>query len=280
MGCCRAQAESEAGPGEGGPGSPRPQEGGPPAWQAPQLHSAQRQEAGPTLRPWASPTLAPAAQGSSMAFPAPNAPEPLHQPPQGGAPGPRAQPPLPARHGVAAPATTRLPNTFRMPGTWPPRVTSHQGPPLPRGSDRWRVPESWGGGGWHTSRTCQRFPPRTLLQEGPGKGRPPFPQPRWVGGWGVRAGKAGAGEEHWTGSPGLGCESSPTPCALEASASPSWASLSPPGRWGWGGQGGLGPFSRVDTSASKCRAGGGYVQGHIPVWAQLRVHTDKVTHGL
>lgn len=36
---------------------------------APQLHSAQKQEAGPTLKPWASLTQAPEAQGSSMAFP-------------------------------------------------------------------------------------------------------------------------------------------------------------------------------------------------------------------
>lgn len=96
---------------------------------------------------------------------------------------------------------------------------------------------------------------------------------------GGRVGGTG-GEEHWTGSPGLGCESSPMPCALEAPASSSWASVSPPGRWGWGGQGGLRPFSREDTSASNCRAGGGYVQGHSPAWAQRRVDTDKVAHGL
>lgn len=94
----------------------------------------------------------------------------------------------PQDRGHSPPALHRAASSamMRLPGTWPPLVTSRQGPQLPCGSDRWQVPESWGEGGWHTSRTRQHFPPRTLLQEGPSKGRPPFPQPRWVAGvWGA-----------------------------------------------------------------------------------------------
>ena len=166
------QAQGNVGWDHRGPRKADPLPGRPP-----QLHSAQKQEAGPTLRPWASPTQVPAAQGSSMAFPAPNAPEPLHQPLQGGAPGPRAQPQLPARHGAAAPATTRLPNTFRTPGTWPPRVTSRQGPQLPRGSDRWRVPESWGGVAGTRPGLINASHPGRSSRRDPAKGGLPSPSP-------------------------------------------------------------------------------------------------------
>lgn len=78
----------------------------------------------------------------------------------------RARAPAPRR--APAPAT-RLPDTSQMPSTWPPRVTAVIGLRSPlEATDG----DSLGGGegdGWHTSRTRQRFPPKTASQEGPRK---------------------------------------------------------------------------------------------------------------
>lgn len=86
----------------------------------------------------------------------------------------------------------------------------------------------------HPGRSSRRDPARGGLHS-------PSPD-GWVGGWrgGAQAGKAsGWGEEHWTRSPGLGCESSPMPCPWRRLLP---LLLSPPGRWGWGSQGGSGHF--------------------------------------
>ena len=102
---------------------------------APQLHSAQKQEAGPTLKPWASLTQAPEAQGSSMAFPPSECPRSSALTTAGRSPRTEGTaPPSPRTKGTAPPALHRAasPAMTRLPGTWPPRVTSRQGPQLPR----------------------------------------------------------------------------------------------------------------------------------------------------
>lgn len=76
--------------------------------------------------------------------------------------------------------TMWLPNTSQMPGTWPPRVTT--GLSFFVEATDGKSPGTEEGGGWHASRTHQRFPPRMLLQEGPRKGG--IPSPSTDGQWG------------------------------------------------------------------------------------------------
>ena len=174
----------------------------------PPNYTARKQQLGPKPRAQASPCQVPAAQGSSAAC-HPRGPRPLEALGGSGRLSPnhyrvefegRGQGSrLPLRElQPSHEAAQHIPDARHVAPTCDDR------PRLPRESDRWRIPGSWGRGWLACFQDSSTLP----TQKGPRKGWHPLPQPRWAMG----EGKAGCREEHSIGSPGPRFRSSPMWC--------------------------------------------------------------------